>query len=181
MRKTAILGLLAASVLSFGAAQSGGAGQTGGGTQSGGAEANDPAETEPGVAAQTTTGTALMFINGRNPGGYVADPKGNSLYTLVDENGELLPCEAECLQAYPPYTGEPTVDADTGLDPSLVGTTEAANGEQQVTYNGFPLHYSSLDSQPGALAGQGQPGFGGHFYLVDDTTGVLESDPVTGE
>jgi len=184
MRKTVLLSLLAASTLSFGIAQqtgghTGGAGQTGGG-QAGAAETNDSPESAPGVAAQSATGNALMYINARNPGGYVADPEGNSLYVLVDENGEAIPCDEECLQAYPPYTGEPVVDPDTGMDPSLVGTTDAANGEQQVTFGGFPLHYFSLDTQPGALEGQGQEAFGGHSYLIDNTGNVLESDPVDG-
>lgn len=185
MHKKVFIGLLAASALSFGIAQqtggqTGGAGQTGGGTQAGAAESNDSPESEPGVAAQSATGNALMYVNARNPGGYVADPEGNSLYVLVDDNGELLPCDEECLSAYPPYTGEPVVDPDTGMDPSLVGTTEAVNGEQQVTYGGFPLHYSALDSQPGALEGQGQEVFGGFSYLIDNTGNVLESDPVDG-
>ena len=167
MKRKILLGLLAASVLSLGAAQSSGG--------------SDPAESEPGVAAQSQTDGMLMYINGRNPGGYVADPKGNTLYTLVDSDRKILPCEAECLAACPPYTGEAAADEDTGLDASLVATTEAADGSEQVTYNGYPLYLFSQDAQPGALSGQGVEGFGGVWYIVTDKGEPLESDPPTGE
>ncbi len=178
MRKT-VLGLAAASLLSFGMSQSGG-GQSGG-TDSGGMQSGGAAS-EPGVAAQSQTGTSLIFVEARNPGGYIATPEGNTLYTLVDSSREeVLPCEADCLAAWPPYTGEATVDADTGLDPSLVGTTEAADGSTQVTYNGYPLYLFTQDTQPGALEGQGVEAFGGFWYIVQDSGIPLKGDPITGE
>lgn len=185
MRETVLLGLLAASVLTFGAAQqTGGAGQTGGGqtgggAASGGASGSDSVATEPGVAAQTATGSGLLMIEARNPGSYLADPEGNTLYTLVDEGGQPLPCEADCLTAWPPYTGEAALDEAAGsqLDASLVGTVDTAEGAQ-VTYNGLPLYTFTQDAQPGDLSGQGVEGFGGTWYIIGDDGEPLESDPL---
>lgn len=185
-----VLGLAAASLLSFGMAQSGG-GQSGGtdsgGMQSGGAETgNDPVETEPGVAAQSTTGNGLLLVTGRNPGAYLADPEGNTLYTLVNDTAEAkqkLPCEGDCLAVWPPYTGEPILDDAPGnpFDPSLVGTVETADGQTQVTYNGYPLHLYAQDTQPGALAGVAVEGFGGVWYLIGDDGEPYRTDSPTGQ
>lgn len=179
MRKT-VLGLAAASLLSFGVAQSGG-GQSGGtdsgGTGSGGMQSGGAA-TEPGVAAQSQTGSGLQLIEARNPGTYIADAEGSTLYTLVDDNGEILPCEADCLAAWPPFTGPAAIAEGMELDPSLVGTTQAADGSEQVTYNSYPLYYFVQDTQPGALAGQGIEAFGGFWYIIGDNGEPLESDPL---
>ena len=170
MRKTILLSLLAASTLSFGIAQQTG-GQTGGG-QTGGAG-------EAGVAAQSQIGSGLQLIEARNPGTYIADAEGNTLYTLVDENGGVLPCEADCLAVWPPFSGPATIAEGMELDPSLVGTTQAADGSEQVTYNDYPLYLYAQDVQPGDLSGQGVEGFGGVWYIIGDNGEPLESDPLT--
>ena len=174
MRKT-VLGLAAASLLSFGMSQSGG-GQSGG-TDSGGMQSGGAAS-ESGVAAQSQVESGLMYVNARNPGGYIATGDGRSLYTLVDSDSNKLPCEADCLTAWPPYTGEASLNDDAVLDSSLLGTVESANGEQQVTYNGYPLYFYSQDEQPGALSGQGLEGFDGNWYIVGSDGEPLESDPL---
>lgn len=172
MRKTIFLSLLAASALSFGVAQSSGGATGGSGAQSGGAA------TEPGVAAQSQAESGLMLVEARNPGSYIADAEGKTLYTLVDENRQVLPCEAECLAAWPPFTGEASLGEGSQLDASLIATVDTADGGSQVTYNGFPLYYYSQDTQPGALAGQGLEGFSGTWYIIGDNGEPLESDPL---
>ncbi len=175
MRKTVLLSLLTASALSFGVAQQTGGGQTGGG-QTGGAA------TEPGVAAQSQTGDTLMLVETRDPGSYIADAEGMTLYALVDETSmEALPCNAECLALWPAYTGteEVSMGEGTPLDPSLVGTTETEDGQSQVTYNDYPLYYFAEDQNAGDLNGQAQESFGGYWYVLSDTGEPLESDPAT--
>jgi predicted lipoprotein with Yx(FWY)xxD motif len=171
MRKTVFLSLLAASALSFGVAQqTGGAGQTGGG-QTGGA-------TEPGVAGQAGGGSGLILVETREPGSYIADAEGKTLYTLVDDSMQPLPCEGECLTFWPPYTGEASLDEGSTLDASLVGTADTEDGQSQVTYNGYPLYYFAEDQNAGDLNGQAQEGFGGIWYVLSDTGEPLESDPL---
>lgn len=173
MHKTVLLSLLTASALSFGLAQqTGGAGQTGGG-QTGGAA------TEPGVAAQSATGSGLILVETRDPGSYIADGEGKTLYVFVDENMQPLPCEGECLSAWPPYTGDAALDEGSTLDASLISTVDAADGSSQVAYNEYPLYYFSGDEQPGDLNGQAVEGGGGTWYVLSDNGEPLESDPAT--
>lgn len=173
MRKTVLLSLLTASALSFGLAQqTGGAGQTGGG-QTGGAA------TEPGVAAQSATGGGLILVETREPGSYIADGEGKTLYVFVDENMQPLPCEGECLDFWPPYTGDASLGEGSTLDASLVGTVDTADGQSQVTYNDYPLYYFVEDQNAGDLNGQAKEGFGGIWYVLSDTGEPLESDPLS--
>lgn len=123
--------------------------------------------------------TGLVLITTRDPSSYIATADGMALYTLVDDNGEVLPCNAECLQAWPPYTGEATADAGTGLNPDLVSTVQTEDGQEVVTYNDYPLYTFSGDQQPVDVTGQAVEGFGGTWYVVgEDGTPVIE-DPTT--
>ena len=167
MRKVVFLGTLFALALSFGLAQETGGTQTGG-TQSGGAEVGNVAE------------SGLILISTRDPGSYIATADGMALYTLVDENGEVLPCEGECLQNWPPYTGEATADEGTGLDPSLVGTVETEGG-QQVTYNDYPLYTFTGDQSAADVTGQAVEGFGGFWYVLSEDGDPLVQEETTAE
>lgn len=124
--------------------------------------------------------TGLILITTRDPSSYIATADGAALYTLVSENGEILPCENECLQSWPPYTGEAAADEGTGLDPALVGTVESAEG-QQVTYNDYPLYSFSGDQQPIDVTGQGVEGFGGTWYVVGEDGEPVIEEPTTAE
>ncbi len=136
---------------------------------------------ESGGATQSG-GSGITLIETRAPGSYVASADGIALYTLVDENMEVLPCNAECLEAWPAYTGEAALaEAGIALDESLIGTTEAEDGSTQVSYNGYPLYtFSGDEGDPGSTEGQAVEGFGGTWYLLEDSGEPLESDPNAG-
>lgn len=145
--------------------------------------------TLPVATAQESGGTSdvgnvadagLILITTRDPSSYIATADGAALYTLVDANGEVLPCEGECLQSWPAYSGEAAADEGTGLDPSLVGTTEGAEG-QLVTYNDYPLYTFSGDQQPVDVTGQAVEGFGGTWYVVGEDGEPVVEEPTTGE
>ena len=123
--------------------------------------------------------TGLILITTRDPSSYIATSDGIALYTLVDDNGEVLPCNAECLQAWPPYTGEATADAGTGLNPDLVATTQTEDGQEVVTYNDFPLYTFSGDENPVDVTGQGVEGFGGVWYVVGEDGKPVTENPTT--
>lgn len=173
MRNTVFLSLLAASALSFGMAQETGGAQTGG-TQTGGGST----QTGGAQAGQGTGG--LIAVETREPGSYIADGEGMALYVLVDDNMQPLPCEGECLSAWPPYTGDASLGQGSTLDESLISTVDAADGSSQVAYNEYPLYYFSGDEQPGDLNGQAVEGAGGTWYVLSSESGEpLESDPMT--
>ena len=47
-------------------------------------------------------------------------------------------CNDGCAAAWPSLEGEPV--AGNGIDGTLLGTAERADGTTQATYNGWPLH-----------------------------------------
>lgn len=138
------------------------------------------AQESGGEATQNTPASGgITLIETRSPGSYVATAGGMSLYTLVDENLQPLPCESECLEAWPAFTGEATLaEAGIALDANLIGTTQLEDGSTQVTYNDHPLYtFAGDEGDPGRTEGQGVQGFGGTWYLLDDMGQPLESDP----
>lgn len=151
-------------VFTFGAAQESG-GQASGGTEDVGNVADE----------------GLILVTTRDPSSYIATAEGMALYTLVDDNGSVLPCSAECLEAWPPYTGEATADAGTGLNADLVGTTETEDGQQQVSYNDYPLYTFVQDQAPVDVNGQAVEGFGGIWYVIGEDGEPVIEEPTTGE
>jgi predicted lipoprotein with Yx(FWY)xxD motif len=49
-------------------------------------------------------------------------------------------------------------------DPALLGTVTRPDGEEQVTYNGFPLYYFSGDLAAGDATGEG---LNGVWFIAD--------------
>jgi len=125
--------------------------------------------------------TGLILITTRDPSSYIATADGMALYTLVSENGEVLSCNAECLGAWPAYTGEATVDEGTGLNADLVGTAQTEDGQEIVTYNEYPLYSFSGDQAPVDVTGQGVEGFGGIWYVVGEDGEPVTENPTTAE
>jgi predicted lipoprotein with Yx(FWY)xxD motif len=65
-----------------------------------------------------------------------------------------------------PMVATPAVGASTGfmgLNASLLGTANRADGTVQVTYNGWPLYTYSQDLKVGDIKGQG---FNSQWYLI---------------
>ena len=167
MFKLALVVMSVSLILSFGSAQNSGGANSGGGNA--------------GSDVGNVANSGLILISTRDPSSYIATADGMALYTLVGENNEVLPCNAECLQVWPAYTGEATVDEGTGLDSSLVATTQAEDGQELVTYNDYPLYTFSSDQAPVDVTGQGVEGFGGIWYVVGEDGEPVVEEPTTGE
>jgi predicted lipoprotein with Yx(FWY)xxD motif len=88
-------------------------------------------------------------------GKIVVDGKGRTVYAYADDDqgAARSECKDECLTAWPavPAPAKPDVDHLSGD----VGVTTDANGDRQLTYNGWPLYYFGGDSKPGDTQGQG--------------------------
>lgn len=163
MSKAMIFATLFSLAFTFGFAQESG-GQMSGGTEDVGNVAN----------------SGLILITTRDPSSYIATADGMALYTLIGDDGSVLPCTAQCLEAWPPYTGEASADAGTGLNPDLVATTETEGG-QQVTYNDYPLYAFTGDQAPVDVTGQAVEGFGGTWYVVGEDGEPVTESPTTTE
>lgn len=115
-------------------------------------EAEDPAAPDPD-AEQTGEASAQLTVAASDLGELVVDSEGMTLYLFdLDENGEST-CYEECAAAWPPLEGP--AEAGTGIDASLIGTTERADGTVQATYAGWPLYSFAGDAASGDVTGQG--------------------------
>jgi predicted lipoprotein with Yx(FWY)xxD motif len=103
-----------------------------------------------GTSAQPTLQTATSAF-----GDILSDPSGRTLYMFEPDKGGESACYGDCAKAWPALTVEDDPVAGTGVDESLLGTTERRNGSLQVTYGGLPLYYFAFDKKPGDINGQG--------------------------
>jgi predicted lipoprotein with Yx(FWY)xxD motif/glucose/arabinose dehydrogenase len=85
---------------------------------------------------------------------------GLTLYVFLkdeieDGEGESY-CFEECEVAWPPVVVDEGVEPTVGDSvPGELGIHEREDGSRQVTYNGWPLYYFKMDSQPGDITGNG--------------------------
>ena len=78
------------------------------------------------------------------------------LYLYTPDTTTESTCYDQCATAWPPLlTDTADVTAGTGMDATLIGTTERTDGTTQVTYNDHPLYYYAEDTEPGDTEGQG--------------------------
>lgn len=105
-------------------------------------------------------------------GPYLVGSDQHALYLFEGDtpgNGEqkaASACHDECEQAWPPVIAEGGPDLGEGIKEELVSTIERHDGQQQVTYNGWPLYYYAADDSPGHARGHDLEDFGAEWYLV---------------
>jgi predicted lipoprotein with Yx(FWY)xxD motif len=120
-------------------------------------------EEEPAAVETTTTAEATITeaqvsgveitVAASGLGNVLAGADGLTLYLFVPDTQSESACYDECAAAWPPLVGD--VSAGSGVDGSLLGSTERTDGSQQATYNGWPLYYFASDTAPGDTNGQG--------------------------
>ena len=114
--------------------------------------------------------TVSVAVESGSVGDYLVDDSGRSLYLFALDDERTSTCVDACAERWPPLLGDPT--AGPGVDQSLLGNAERANGAIQVTYGGHPLYYYTGDGGPGDIEGQG---FNDVWFLVSPS-----GEPVTG-
>ena len=119
------------------------------------APAPEPAEAPPTVTVGESAYGRILF-----------DPDGYALYGFTaDPTGESV-CDGDCAAAWPPYLVEGELRVPAGVDPSLLGTTERADGGVQLTVAGQPVYYYVGDRNPGDVFCQNVEEFGGLWLVV---------------
>jgi len=120
---------------------------------------NTPSETDSGLPV--TGGNSIQSQNGPF-GTMLVDANGKTLYIfLKDTQGaNASACSALCADNWPALTA---ASAGEGVDASLLGSFQRADGSTQVTFNGWPLYYFAGDRNPGDTNGQG---LSGNWYVV---------------
>jgi len=132
----------------------------------GGGNSSSSATTTPSTTASGSNAT-VGSANVGNLGTILVDSQGRTLYLFQKDSGTTSSCFGACASAWPPLraNGKPTVGS--GLNASLVGTTNRSDGKPQVTYNGHPLYLFSMDQSPGDASGQGVTAFGAPWFTLD--------------
>ncbi len=101
-------------------------------------------------------------------GRVLASGSGESYYLLSSEVGGRIVCRGACLSIWPPVLvrhGARPVAGGRGVDGRL-GVVRRSGGDEQVTYNGYPLYGYAGDRGPRQSSGQAIQSFGGIWYLV---------------
>jgi len=139
----------------------------GGGAYGAAPKATDTPAASGAVSLKTAKG---------EPGTFLVDSSGRSLYLFEADKGSTSTCNGACAAAWPPLTTTGAPTAGTGVKASLLGTTKRDDGKMEVTYNGHPLYYFANDSAPGDLKGQGVDAFGAEWYAVTPEGKTAEGD-----
>lgn len=84
----------------------------------------------------------------------VVDAEGRSLYVFLVDEGPESACYADCESTWPPFTVDGDSVAGEGIDASLLGASERADGSMQVTLNDHPLYHYSADETADDINGQ---------------------------
>lgn len=140
--------LLGALALVLAVAACGGGGTT---TANGG----DDTQTAQQETQEETQEAQAQVQTASSPVGQIlTDAEGRTLYMFTQDSENESACYDECAEAWPPLvvSGEPA--GGSGVEASLLGTTERENGDQQVTYAGMPLYYFASDESSGDITGQ---------------------------
>jgi predicted lipoprotein with Yx(FWY)xxD motif len=100
----------------------------------------------------------VVMVNVANHSQYgkiLVDGDGMTLYMFTKDGPNQSNCADGCLAAWPPLIASSSlVQAGEGVDDTLLGTADLADGRKIVTYNKLPLYYWAGDTKPGDSSGQ---------------------------
>jgi predicted lipoprotein with Yx(FWY)xxD motif len=108
-------------------------------------------------------------------GNILATSSGFTLYEFTHDRGPHNSCVhiSECSGTWPPYTTGGRPSAGPGVRASLLSSIRIPGGKTQVAYAGHPLYLYSGDSRPGETSYVGESAFGGRWYALSASGGVV--------
>jgi len=113
----------------------------------------------------------LKVASNATLGEFLVDGKGMTLYMYTKDEPNKSNCTGSCLENWPPLLAVDSPAVGDGVDASLLGSADLADGSKIVTYNGMPLYYWVNDMEPGQTTGQD---VGGVCYLVSPAGEVIK-------
>ena len=133
----------------------------------------------------TSAPKTVKTVKIANLGTVLATGGGLTLYRFTSDKKGTSSCSGACAALWPPLlvagTAKPTGTA--GVSASKLGTIRRSNGQEQVTYGGFPLYRYAADTQPGQAKGEGLEGtwfaVAGSGSLVKPTAGPVAATTTT--
>ena len=128
----------------------------------------EDAEEQPAATGGTEeSGQSLMLLENETVGPYLADSEGMTLYYFTNDEANTSNCSGDCLVNWPAFTAQ-DFEVPEGFDEKDFGTiTREDNGEEQVTFKGYPLYYFINDEQQGDVNGEG---LNNAWYIVNNET-----------
>lgn len=113
-----------------------------------------PEATSPPVATRTI-GYTVKIMNKAGMWDYLVDAKGMTLYFFMKDTVGKSNATSAILQTWPVfYVNVANLVLPSSLKAADFGTI-TTNGQQQTTYQGWPLYYYVKDIAPGDTLGEG--------------------------
>jgi predicted lipoprotein with Yx(FWY)xxD motif len=129
------------------------------GTNTDASSANTHAKAPSRTAAAATVKPSNTVKLSSSPlGRILTDDNGRTLYAFTNDKDAASGCTDQCIATWPALTLRGGPAAGTGITPSLLGTTQRAQGATQATYNNWPLYYYVGDTSAGDVSGEGIDG-----------------------
>lgn len=98
--------------------------------------------------------SAKVIVADSSLGKILVDDKGMVLYMYTKDSSGVTVCYDQCATNWPPLLSRNKATAGDGVDASLFGTVTRKDGNNQVTYKGWPLYYYAKDIAAGDAKGQ---------------------------
>ena len=111
-------------------------------------------------------GSATVGVASSSVGNILVDSQGRTVYLFQKDTGTTSTCSGACATSWPPVRVSGKPKAGSGVNASMLGTTQRSDGKPQVTYNGHPLYLFQGDSSAGDTNGQAITAFGAAWYVV---------------
>lgn len=125
-------------------------------------QVEDQVEVSPGTA-----GPALQVLSTDEVDKYLADDKGMTIYYFKNDVEGKSNCVDDCLANWP-LVKAGDYEVPEGYDKADFGKiTREDNGEDQLTYKGYPLYYFVKDESQGDMNGEGVKGV---WHIVNNET-----------
>jgi predicted lipoprotein with Yx(FWY)xxD motif len=120
-----------------------------------------------GVTSSESTEAALQVLSNDNTGEYLADDKGMTFYYFKNDVEGKSNCTDDCIANWPLVKAS-EYEVPEGYDKADFGSiTREDNGEEQLTYKGYPLYYFVKDEAQGDVNGEGVKDV---WYVVNNKT-----------
>ncbi|MFD5885646.1 SCO0930 family lipoprotein [Streptomyces sp. NPDC060334] len=131
---------------------------------------------EPAAAAKAAPAGQLALRDIPEVGKVVTDSAGATLYRF-DKDTPKPPksnCEGGCAATWPVVSAD-DAKASAGIDPSMLGSVERADGTKQLTLGGWPVYRYSKEGKAGEAKGEGVGGTW-HALAADGKKAIDKKD-----
>ena len=156
VRKSAFAAALLITLAIAGCSSPSGSGGSGDDPGMGDPYGSPSSESTPSEDSPPAADDAELTVADSSLGEIVVDGKGMTVYMFDNDTqgADASACAGQCLVNWPPVTTESTEPSVSGVT-GEIGTITTADGEMQVTLDGWPLYYFAGDQAAGDVNGQG--------------------------